>query len=203
MWNTNSIQLLEPNRNNRKPTSKIKTEPKKIWTVAALNVMWRFGEQPPSPSVPMSLYIWLIFIKSQANGKQEEQQPDIITTKNNDYYGFMNQFDGFTCEASGTNLQFFWRHRDQLVDANYPLKFPRLNTSNLQPTKGFLTEAYDGTYQCFARNSIGTVFGRKATVKFTSKVVFSFYSQSGLEIMAKMRNCCVIILLCQLFGQSC
>ena len=27
MWNTNSIQLLEPKRNNRKPTSKIKTEP--------------------------------------------------------------------------------------------------------------------------------------------------------------------------------
>ena len=26
-WNTNSIQLLEPNRNNRKPTSKVKTEP--------------------------------------------------------------------------------------------------------------------------------------------------------------------------------
>ena len=25
-WNTNSIQLFEPNRNNRKPTSKIKTE---------------------------------------------------------------------------------------------------------------------------------------------------------------------------------
>ena len=27
MWNTKSIKLLEPNRNNRKPTSKIKTEP--------------------------------------------------------------------------------------------------------------------------------------------------------------------------------
>ena len=41
MWNTNSTQLLEPNRNNLKQTSKIetepnRTEPKKIWTVAAL-----------------------------------------------------------------------------------------------------------------------------------------------------------------------
>ena len=27
MWNTNSTQLLEPNRNNLKQTSKIKTEP--------------------------------------------------------------------------------------------------------------------------------------------------------------------------------
>ena len=38
MWNTNSIQLLEPNRNNRKLSTKIKTEPnrKNIWTVAAL-----------------------------------------------------------------------------------------------------------------------------------------------------------------------
>ena len=113
----------------------------------------------------------------------------------------MDQFNGFACEASGTNLQFFWRHRDILVDAKYPLKFPRLNTSNLQPTKDFLTEAYDGTYQCFAKNSIGTVFGRKATVKFTSKVVFTFYSQSGLEITSKMRNCWVILLPCQLFSQ--
>ena len=63
----------------------------------------------------------------------------------------------------------------------------------------FLTEDYDGTYQCFAKNSIGTVFGRKATVKFTSKVVFTFYSQSGLEITSKMRNCWVILLPCQLF----
>ena len=33
------IQLLEPNQNSRKPTSKIKTEPKKIWTVAALIII--------------------------------------------------------------------------------------------------------------------------------------------------------------------
>lgn len=169
--------------------------------VSPLDVMWCIDKQPPSPSFPISLYKWLIFIKSQANGKQEEEQPDIITTKNNDYYGFMPQFDGFSCEASGSNLQFFWRHRDILVDEKYPLKFPRLNTSNLQPTKGFLTKAYDGTYQCFAKNSIGTVFGRKATVKFTSKVVFTFYSQSGLEITSKMRNCWVILLPCQLFSQ--
>ena len=171
--------------------------------VSPLDVMWCIDKQPPSPSFPISLYKWLIFIKSQANGKQEEEQPDIITTKNNDYYGFMDQFYryGFTCEATGTNLQFFWRHRDILVDEKYPLKFPRLNTSNLQPTKGFLTKAYDGTYQCFAKNSIGTVFGRKATVKFTSKVVFTFYSLSGLEITAKMRSCWVILLPCQLFSQ--
>ena len=113
----------------------------------------------------------------------------------------MYQFNGFACEASGTNLQFFWRHNDQLIDAKYPLKFPRFEDSNLQPNKDFLTEDYDGTYQCFAKNSIGTVFGRKATVKFTSKVVFTFYSQSGLEITAKMRSCWVILLPCQLFSQ--
>ena len=164
--------------------------------------MWCFHKQP-GPSVPISLYRWLVFIKAQANGtcKQEEEQPDVITTKNNDYYGFMYQFNGFACEASGTNLQFFWRHNDQLIDAKYPLKFPRLEDSNLQPNKDFLTEDYDGTYQCFAKNSIGTVFGRKATVKFTSKVVFTFYSQSGLEITSKMRNCWVILLPCQLFSQ--
>ena len=37
MWNTNSIQLLEPNRNNRKPTSKIKTEPNRTEQKKNLN----------------------------------------------------------------------------------------------------------------------------------------------------------------------
>ena len=39
-------KMLEPNRNNRKPTSTIKTEPKKIWTVAALKAaaQWELME---------------------------------------------------------------------------------------------------------------------------------------------------------------
>ena len=168
-------------------------------------MLWQTTRPPPQASLYSYIYTcrWLVFIKAQANGtcKQEEEQPDVITTKNNDYYGFMYQFNGFACEASGTNLQFFWRHNDQLVDAKYPLQFLGFEDSNLQPNKMFLTEDYDGTYQCFAKNSIGTVFGRKATVKFTSKVVFTFYSQSGLEITSKMRNCWVILLPCQLFSQ--
>ena len=98
-----------------------------------------------------------------------EVKPDLITTEINDYYGYMKDFDGFSCQATGTNLKYSWRHNDILIDENYISKYPKWNASTLRPLGHNIDRSYEGFYQCFVQNSIGTIFGRKANVKFTSK----------------------------------
>ena len=103
-----------------------------------------------------------------------ELKPEIITTENNDYNGFMSKFRGFQCQAKGTNLKYSWKHNDIVINPNYILKFPKTNASTLQPLAENIDKSYEGTYQCFVSNSIGTIFGRKAYVTFTSKLFTSF-----------------------------
>ena len=102
-----------------------------------------------------------------------ELKPELITTDNNDYNGYMNEFKGFECHAKGTNLKYSWKHNDIVINPNYILKFPISNTSILRPLADNIDKSYEGTYQCFVSNSIGTIFGRKAYVKFTSKLFTS------------------------------
>ena len=114
-----------------------------------------------------------------------ELKPELITTENNDYYGFMNEFKGFQCQAKGTNLKYSWRHNDIIINDNYILKFPKTNASTLKPLADNIGTNYEGHYQCFVTNSIGTIFGRKTYVQFTSMQYSSqLYSQSELEITA-------------------
>jgi hypothetical protein len=81
----------------------------------------------------------------------------------------MKDFKGFVCQATGTNLKYSWRHNDIIIDGDYFLKFQKLNASTLQPVLNDIDRSYEGFYQCFVENSIGTIFGRKAAVIFTSK----------------------------------
>ena len=101
----------------------------------------------------------------------EELKPQVITTENNDYFGYMKDFHGFHCQAKGTNLKYSWRHNDFVINDGYIIKYPEHNASTLQPIVGNIDISYQGYYQCFVTNSIGTIFGRKASVKFTGKRV--------------------------------
>ena len=107
-----------------------------------------------------------------AEDKTIYNAPFINTERNNDYFGYMDTFIGFTCEATGTDLTYFWKHKDQLITKDTPLKFPKLNSSTLAPIKENIELAYEGPYQCFAKNKLGTVFGRRASVKFTGRIAF-------------------------------
>ena len=100
----------------------------------------------------------------------------------------MDLFQGFTCEATGSNLKYFWKHKDQLLTKDSPLKFPKLNASTLEPIKQNIELDYEGPYQCFAENSIGTVFGRRANVKFTGKFV-ALKCQMILLVNGKSSGC--------------
>ena len=99
----------------------------------------------------------------------EELKPQLITTENNDYFGYIKDFNGFQCQAKGTNLKYSWRHNDFVINDGYIIKYPEHNASTLQPIVRNIDISYQGDYQCFVTNSIGTIFGRKASVKFTGK----------------------------------
>lgn len=102
----------------------------------------------------------------------EELKPEMITTENNDYFGYMDEFEGFQCQAKGTNLKYSWKHNDITIDASYISKFPDTNSSTLRPLPNNVDESYNGFYQCFVTNSIGTIFGRRTLVEFTGKVAY-------------------------------
>ena len=98
-----------------------------------------------------------------------ELKPEIITTENDDYHGFMSEFKGFQCQANGTNLKYSWKHNDIIINDSYILKFQETNASTLKPLADNIGTNYEGFYQCFVTNSIGTIFGRTTYVQFTSK----------------------------------
>ena len=118
----------------------------------------------------------------------EDTKPEIITTENNDYFGYMKDFTGFQCQAKGTNLKYSWTHNDIIIDPDYILKFSKTNASTLQPLPSDIDKRYEGFYQCFVENSIGKIFGRRALVQFTSKFIYFInpFSARALLLMSKI-----------------
>ena len=98
------------------------------------------------------------------------EPPRIVDFPENDMDkpGDVTRKTGLTipCGAKGSGLEWEWKFNDDTTKAIY-----KIDTKTGTLTKANVGRADDGTFQCFVKNAVGTMFSRKLKVKVTGKLL--------------------------------